>query len=220
MKRTVIKLAVSSLAFVVGVSATYLLWFARSSSSRPVLHPWAYAQVVIRPEIAEPELKAKGRRATSVEQEWKELTNTSFCLLGTQGYSPAYENGYSHSELGGPFNPYGWLPSLRKDLKAGVAFLIKQLPNRAQTNVHVCPLDTAQKGELAVYCLQHILKVNWYDLQETYKRRYDNINYEYSNSQALLRQIIRSKKGAQEMMKLWTEYYEQHLPAPAAGRGF
>jgi hypothetical protein len=219
MKRTLIKLAVSSLAFVVGVTATYLLWFARSSS-QSVLHPWAYAQVVIRPEIAEPELKTNERQATSIEQEWKELTKTEFCLLGSQGYSPAYENADSHSELGGPFDPYGWLPSLREDLPGGVAFLIKQLPDRAQTNVHVCPLDKAQKGELAVYCLQHILKVNWHDLQETYKTRYDNINYEYSNSQALLRQIIRSKKGAQQMMKLWTDYYGQHPPALAASGGF
>jgi hypothetical protein len=221
MKRTLVKVAVSLLAFAVGVSATYLLWLAHYGS-RPLLHPWACAQVVIHTEIAEPELKVNERRATSIEEEWKELTDTEFCFLGRQHYSPPdeSENAASDSELGGQFNPYGWLPSLRKDLQSGVAFLIRQLPDRTQTKAHVCPLHPALKGELAVYCLQHILKVNWYDLQASYKTRYDNINYEYSNSQDLLRKIIGSKKGARAMMNLWTKYYEQHTPAQPVAEAF
>ena len=65
------------------------------------------------------------------------------------------------------------------------------------------------KGEAAIYALQHILKVNWYELKEDYRVRYGRAGYPFTH-QALLQQIIKTKGGAKEMQDLWMRYYDNH----------
>ena len=86
--------------------------------------------------------------------------------------------------------------------------MINQIPDKRKTRAHVCPLDDATSGELAVYCLQHILKVNWPELSEDYGKMFDH-KAEEVTSQSLLRGAIRGEKGAGKMMALWRGYYEK-----------
>jgi hypothetical protein len=206
MRRTALKLAVFSLTFVIGVASAYLVWPVFSYPDIPPLKAVRGDAPVPAPPSSAPQETPKA--VTSIKEEWKELTSASFCFVGSQYYSSERDDEQSNSRVigEGAFNPYGWLPSLRTDKQSAIIFLIKQIPDRSRTHAHVCPLNDATKGELAIYCLQHVLRVNWFALKEDYKRRLDNINYEVSSSQDLLRSIIKTKRGAQEMMRLWAAY--------------
>jgi hypothetical protein len=83
--------------------------------------------------------------------------------------------------------------------------------------VHVCPLDNAWKGELAIYCLEEILDASWCELNEDIKRRCDSVDYAHSNHQALLRKLIKTRKGAKQMAELWAERYEMSVSGEATG---
>lgn len=142
---------------------------------------------------------------TSIEEEWERLATSEFCFVGFQYYSPAREIDPAHrptGEVALQFNPYGWLPSAKRDQSAAVEFLIKQIPDKRKTEAHVCPFYVATRGELAVYCLQHIAKKNWHELNEDYARQWAALPEDVTH-QDLLRRIIKSKRGAKEMMKLW-----------------
>jgi hypothetical protein len=51
--------------------------------------------------------------------------------------------------------------------------------------------------------------VNWYELKEDYRVRYEKVGYPFTH-QALLQQIIKTKGGSKEMQDLWMKYYESH----------
>jgi hypothetical protein len=200
MKLTVFKLIVAAFTFMIGVSGTYLAWFAYDSPD--ISGPEEIQLYLSTPEPAKLSRRSSPKVATSIEQEWEELTGTEFCMVGSQYYSSKWDVEASDSPFVGE--------SLRKDRRAAVTFLIKQIPDRSRTRIHVCNFDKSLKGELAVYCLQHVLKFNWYDLKDDYKRRFDSLNYDYSTDQALLRKIIRTKRGAKEMMGLWAARFESN----------
>lgn len=208
MRRTLFQPGVAVVTFIIGVGSAYVGWFALSG--RSTLLPEIIQVRPSRLALSEFTPKARTRRATTIEQEWEELTTATFCFLGSQDYYPPRDFETSESRRIGEtsFNPYGWLPAIRNDKRAAVAFLINQIPVRAKTHAHICPFDSAWKGELAIYCLQHILKINWYELDGEYRRRLDSLNIDYSTRQSLLRSIIRSKRGAKEMMRRWMERYE------------
>ncbi|HEX8491200.1 MAG TPA: hypothetical protein VF658_00015 [Pyrinomonadaceae bacterium] len=136
----------------------------------------------------------------SLEQEWEKFTTTEFCFLGSDDYRPG-RGGDEKS-----FSPYGWLPSAKKNLDTAIAFLIERIPSQKRTKAHVCPLDDATEGELAVYSLQHLLRKNWYELNEEYKGLYAG-KPEDVTDQDLLRSIIENKEKSSEMMNEWKRQY-------------
>lgn len=139
----------------------------------------------------------------SLEQEWEKFTTTQFCFLGANDYRP----GRADDEV---TFPYGWLPSAKKSTDGGVAFLLERLPSKKKTKAHVCPFDNATEGELAVYSLQHILKKNWYELNEEYKNLHNNKPEDAEiYDQDLLRGIIQNKKKVREMTDEWRKLYEE-----------
>ena len=220
MEGFTVRLLIALITFVVGVTAT-ASWLVRHRS------PKQTPDLVSTPSTAQPApplapassinhgegsvSAGQGRPAVSIKEEWRGLVKATFCFNGSQYYSPEQELASSKEvevAPGGGFSPGGWLPSIKRDEGAAVEFLINQIPDKRRTRAHVCPLDVATRGELAVYCLQHILKVNWPELSEDYSMLFDRKD-EGVTSQSLLRGAIRSKKGAQKMMALWRGYYEK-----------
>jgi|GEM_PF-4887693 len=58
---------------------------------------------------------------------------------------------------------------------------------------------------MAVYCLQHLLKINWYELKEDYKKQVES----NSNSQEILRRILKNKVHLKELQGLWMKKLEE-----------
>ena len=219
MKRIILRFAILATTFAVGITCVYFVWFAHTSPDSP--RPAAPEPRVAAPapdirNIQPPTAEARER---PIEEDWRELTRANFCFFGSNMYSPEREAMASvPMETGAPFSPYRWLPSLRRDEPAGVAFLIRQIPDKSRAAAHVDPFDIALKGELAVYCLQHIMKVNWYELKDEYRARLDRaVARDPGEFQGALLRIIKNKRESKEMMGLWVRRYEQLKQSSKAG---
>ena len=95
------------------------------------------------------------------------------------------------------------------DKKELAQFLIKQLPNKQKTSTHTCPNDVATQGELALYCLQGISKINFFDLSPTFALKEKQVAKKYHNHQAWIWHIQSSKKELEDLQRLWTEHFEK-----------
>ncbi|MDQ1558846.1 MAG: hypothetical protein QOD32_1906 [Pyrinomonadaceae bacterium] len=211
MNRTAIRLAITLATFLIGVSVVYLIWFAgKRSAPASVAVPSSTPEPVNSPTASsDANLEEK-----SVEDEWAGLLEAGGCLFGSVYYNPQSEalaNKSVPAEAPGVFTNQRWQAFFGRNKQETVPFLIKQIPDKSKTNLHVDPFQPPTRGEAAVYALQHILKFNWYELKEDYRDRYDKAGYPFTH-QALLQQIIKTKGGAKEMQDLWMKYYESHTP--------
>ena len=222
MNHIALKVAAAIITFMLGVGCVYVGWLASRSDDIPPIANYEFEVDPDPSHAAERLVFQEPQR--SLEEEWKEITTTSLCTGGVY-YNPELEAQreaeaageiYSESPL---FNPFLLMPSLKRGQHAAIDFLIRQIPDRALTHAHVCPQATMTKGEMAVYCLQQMLKVNWYDLKEEYAARY---HYMYKTdvmeSQYLLKGILKSTSRAREMQELWTEYYRSHASSIPGGQ--
>lgn len=216
MKHTLLRLSAGIVTFLLGICFVYLVWL---SYQMPV------GLLLKSVQIKMPE-SVKGFDAPHnvteeikpAKEEWEELAEIGGCTFGRVYYDPEFESiklpERDNPEAGVIFSRR-WISFLRRDKNETVPFLISQIPNRRKTHVHIDPFDMATKGELAVYCLQFILKRNWDELKEDYKARLDAIkdgdDIGYWNPQAVLRRIIGTRRGAAEIMSLWKQLYERQL---------
>lgn len=83
------------------------------------------------------------------------------------------------------------------------------MPDKAKTQIHTCPHDDATKGELALYCLQGISNINFYELSPTIALSEKEVGKKYRNEQAWIWHIQSSKKELEDLQKLWREYFEK-----------
>ena len=206
MKRIGLRVIIAGFTFLIGVSSAYLIWLAYR---KPAGLPTPNSQAELTKPIS---YTAPSAGTRSAKEEWEELVKLGGCTLGLRYYDPRFESYDPEKGVNpeaGIFYGQRWVAFFRRDKNETVPFLISQIPKRVQTNVHIDPFGPAIKGELAVYCLQYILKVNWYELEKEYQIRFDKIDYEYTTDQELLQKIIGTKRGAQEMMELWQKVYEQ-----------
>jgi len=216
MKRSLLKPVVAVLTFLIGVACAYSAWLIYRQ--KPESLPNATHAEQPTPERSQPALQsqpppAAQNTAASIEEEWRNLTQASFCFLGSEYY---YTDATVPREPAPPFDPYRWLPSLRVDEPKGIDFLIRQMPDHASSFAHVDPFQPATRGELAVYCLQHIMKVNWYELKPEYKAMCEKVELRgYGSYQAELRSIIHNRRGAKEMKELWLRKYESRKSSPS-----
>jgi len=220
MRRNLLRISVAALAFAVGVCSVYLVWLA-------TLETVAWPEVETQMPKPEPVARSEASdtraclapESGSVREEWEELAELGGCTFGRCYYHPSFESyqpGERYNPERGVLFSRRWVAFLRRDKGATVPFLLSQIPNKAATNVHIDPLDNATKGELAVYCLQFILKANWDELSPEYKTLSENVNYEYTNHQALLRRLIGTRRGAKKMADLWRRLHERSLTTPGA----
>ena len=120
--------------------------------------------------------------APSIEKQWSFLADSSHgCLVGGQYYYKGKAD-----------NPHccfnkdkRWIKFFSYDKDKLSALLIDQLADTAHSGVHVCPYFTATKGELAVYALQKIHKINWYDLDQKYSKYTDGTLEAYEDYYSL-----------------------------------
>ena len=208
MKRIWLRILIAVFTFLIGVGSVYLTWLAYR---KPLELPPLDSQVKM--ENPGPLTDSASTSNTkSVKEEWEELAAADSCTQGLRYYSPdfdSYDPGEVDNPEAGVFHSTRWVAFFRRDQNETVPFLISQIPKRAETHIHIAPFGKATKGELAVYCLQFILKVNWYELRKDYETRFDRIDYGYTTDQRLLQKIIGTRRGAKEMMALWRNVYDR-----------
>jgi len=144
-------------------------------------------------------------KTKSLENKWTYLSESvSGCLVGGE-----YCNDSKCGDMGCclNINPY-WIDFLKFTKDSLTQFLISKLHDTTQTKTHTCPFFLANKGELATYCLQHILKMNWYDLDKSYQK-YVNGELEpmkdYYSLQQVLQSLLKDKKELNNLTRYWLE---------------
>lgn len=137
-----------------------------------------------------------------LNQLWDTLCQKKGCLTGRQ---------YAHEgQWGGEgyilTQDEKWSEFLFKiDKKIVGAFLIQQLKDKTETKVHTCPNNMSTKGELALYCLQGILKKNFYDLSND-KTLSDKMVYKkYGSEQNWIWHIQNTKREVELLQELWAK---------------
>lgn len=86
-------------------------------------------------------------------------------------------------------------------------FLLSKLTDTLSTKIHTCPFFNATEGELAVYCLQKLFLVNWYDFDEF--RDYRNRDIDDSeNHQVWLQKILLDDKSRETLKECWYKVFK------------
>jgi hypothetical protein len=153
MNRTAIRIGIASVTFLIGVSVVYLIWFTgrRSAPTPTVVSPSAPEPVKSPISSSDAKLEEK-----SVEDEWAELVEVGGCLFGSEYYNPQSEALTQErvpAEAPGVFYNQRWQAFYRRNKQETVPFLVKQIPDKSKTNLHIDPFQPPIKGELAVYAL-------------------------------------------------------------------
>ena len=137
---------------------------------------------------------------------WDSLCNIHDCLTGGQR---VYQGRWGGEGCVLTLDKQ-WINFLNKtDKKQLSSFLIKQLSDKAESQIHTCPYDDATKGELALYCLQGISKINFYELAPSIALEEKEVAKKYHNHQAWIWHIQSSKKELEDLQKLWTQHFEK-----------
>jgi hypothetical protein len=153
--------------------------------------------------VAKSELKVS---ESAIKEKWDSLCKLSGCLTGGQYVN----NGKFGSEGCALTDNPEWLQFFAIKHRDLAAFLIGQIRNTAKTKTHTCPFQNSNKGELAIYCLQNIYKVNFFDLTVPYSEIEKNIVAKYGNEQAWIWAMQKDKKKAWELERQWWIVYKEN----------
>lgn len=85
-------------------------------------------------------------------------------------------------------------------------FLIDQLADTAKSEVHICPFSNATKGELAVYLLQRLHRINWYELDPIYAKYADGSTQrpkDFYSLQAVLQRELADRDRLRLIRSRW-----------------
>lgn len=134
------------------------------------------------------------------KQKWDSLCLIKGCLVGGQriwqgkwgGEGCAFSLDKSWQEF-----------VFKTDKKGLTEFLINQIPDKTQSKLHTCPFDLASKGELAIYCLQGLNSINFYDLSPDLMKIQQGGTKKYKSEQAWIWAIQSSKSKTSELQNLW-----------------
>lgn len=111
---------------------------------------------------------------SEIEILWDSLAHRSVsaCLLGGQ-YGPYVDKVRERNREMVFYRFPEWQTFFDLPKKDVTKFLVSQFADTSTSSVHTCPFYPTRTGELAVYALQHIYKINWYDFPEfsAYKDR-------------------------------------------------
>jgi hypothetical protein len=82
-------------------------------------------------------------------------------------------------------------------------FLIGRIDSKKATKTHVCPHGLATEGELAVYALQHLLRVNWFSLPGTTDAFKKASATRARNQQQAVRILLNDADAREEIKRLF-----------------
>ncbi len=89
-------------------------------------------------------------------------------------------------------------------------FLVSKIHgDTIQTEIHTCPFMNATEGEIAVYALQHLYLINWYDFNEFVDFRDREITHGDDNHQAWLQEILAIEEKRNILIHCWIKKIEK-----------
>ncbi len=142
-------------------------------------------------------------QGNSLESLWSEMAfgEKSSCLVGTQYNFD--RNGERFDQT--IFNSKSWNTFLTYDKEITTKFLVAKLKDTTKTSVHVCPFMGATNGELAVYGLQQLHKISWYDFPVFNQYKDREVTSATDNAQGWLRNILDDDKKRKILKDLFLQ---------------
>lgn len=163
-----------------------------SCSAQPILKTTTCSNLVVA--TADDTLK------TQIDSLWNKLAfEKGGCLTGGQ-YSYNGVFGGEHCVLTDDAEWKRFFTYPQKELSE---FLISKMSDTTATRIHTCPFYHATAGELAVYCLQRIYRINWYDFKEFEEYKNREITHSLDCHQAWLQKILSDRKKRTVLENLW-----------------
>ena len=138
----------------------------------------------------------------SIDSQWVQLVfDKGGCLTGGQRIKDG--------RFGGPecvmSRSKDWDAFFKKDQAELHKFLLSNLSDTTTTQIHTCPFFNASVGEVAVYSLQNLHKVNWYDFKEFEEYKMREAISATENEQAWLQAILEDEKKRAILINCWNE---------------
>ena len=135
-----------------------------------------------------------------LKQKWDSLCAVKGCLTGGQR---VFEGKWGGEGCAFSLDK-SWQDFVFKtDKNALTEFLISQIPDKTQSQLHTCPFHLASKGEMAIYCLQGLNSINFYDLSPELKKIEQGGTKKYKSEQAWIWDIQSSKTKTADLQNLW-----------------
>jgi len=140
--------------------------------------------------------------------QWELLIQGGGCLTGGE----YCRNEKSDYKAGIMAKDSSWIFFLRQPKEKISTFLVSIIGDTTGTTVHTCPFLPSKAGELAIYGLQYIYNINWYDLSNEYAK-YKNIeiNGFETSHQAILWGIISDPKRLKRMTDNWNSKIKKKI---------
>lgn len=121
------------------------------------------------------------------------------CLVEGQNVTKGVFGGEGCVLTSSPF----WTGFFERPKEELTPFLINKFPSRKETDIHVCPFEKADEGELSVYCLHKIYMKNWYDFEVFKEFKDKEITGRMNSEQMWLRKILKNEKQRTILKELW-----------------
>lgn len=143
-------------------------------------------------------------KVITLDSLWNKLVfNDGGCLTGGQ----RVRNGRFGNEgcvmTSYRMNSKGWFDFFAFPKSELTPFLISKFSDTTSTNIHTCPCMTARNGEVAVYALQNIYKVNWYDLDGFIKYASKESTGCLDSEQSWLWDILENQEKREDLIIQW-----------------
>ena len=137
--------------------------------------------------------------AQTIEEQWNQLVfEKGGCLTGGQHV----HDGIFGSE-GCVMMNEEWEAFFQNDERDLSFFLIGLMADTTETHIHTCPFYSARNGEVAVYALHKIYKINWYDLEPYQEYRDREITSGTDSHQGWLWAILEDEEQCELMKAEW-----------------
>lgn len=123
------------------------------------------------------------------------------CLTGGQ----YVQNGEFGNEACVMSRTKEWKDFFKIDKNVLSDFLInKIIADTAETRIHTCPFMLATEGEVAVYALQNLYQMNWFDFEEFKEFKNKETTSAIDSTQGWLHEILADENRRALLIDCWT----------------
>lgn len=156
--------------------------------------------------LKEEQTKESTLQTDSIAQLWDELMASRACIGGFQDINKTREIEAPRRLF---FSLNIWNSFASNNKEAVTVFLLSKLKDTTLTTIHTCPFLKANTNEMAVYALQHIHQVNWFDFEEysAYKDR-DILNGS-DQPQKWLQELLNIEEEREKLTQLFLNQLKQ-----------
>lgn len=102
-----------------------------------------------------------------------------------------------------------WGGFLHREPRELTDLLLSKLADTATTRIHTCPYFMAKEGEVAVYALQQLYEMNWFDFEPFQHYRDSASSSAMDNPQGWLQAILQDDDQRALLRSYWQEQTEK-----------